>query len=114
MERVQEGTSFALIEIRKGTSFEEIRRQLVEMNFSPEEINSIMRNADHLSIGLDYGSTIRKSTKEYFYLGIVLFVIGIAVTVFSFTRTIDNSTIFMIGPGAIVLGASIIYRNYIR
>lgn len=84
------------------------------MNFSPEEINSIIRNADHLSIGFDYGFTIRKSTKEYFYLGIALFVIGIAITVFSFTKTIDNSTIFMIGPGAIILGASIVYRNYSR
>jgi hypothetical protein len=112
MDQLSEGTAFALQEIINGTSFDEIRRLLVEHNYSSDEVNSIMKMADHLSMSIDYGSSQHKKRKEYIYLGIALLIAGIGVTIFSYFKAVERSSFYIITLGPIIAGIAIVRRNY--
>ncbi len=112
MDQFTEGTAFALQEMRKGTSFDEIRRLLVEQNYSPDEVNSIMKMADHMYISQDFHKIDRSRAQEYFYVGITLFILGVAITLISYFDLIDMGNYFILAFGPILGGGAIALKNY--
>lgn len=112
MADTTDATAYALGEMRKGTSYDEIRRNLVEMNFSPDEVISIMKMADHMSMSYDYGTSIRKNSKEYFWFGFALLVAGIGMSIYALLSSVENTTIYFVALGPVFGGGSLMYRNY--
>lgn len=112
MDQLTEGTAFAIKMMRNGTSFNEIRRLLVEHNYTPDEVNSIMKMADHLSMSIDYVSSANKNRKEYLYFGVTLLSAGLTVAIFSYFKGVESLSFYIIALGPIIAGTALVRRNY--
>ena len=66
MDQLTEGTAFAIKMMRNGTSFNEIRRLLVEHNYTPDEVNSIMKKSHHILLLLMVKPYISSILKELY------------------------------------------------
>lgn len=89
---------------KQGESYSEIRIELENLGYNPEDIKRIIRQIDELILAENNKKSSDLKSKEYRTVGIVLIAIGLLVTLGSLTGLIPMPGYFTILIGPIVIG----------
>lgn len=95
-------------EVKNGMSFETVRNQLSQSNFSPEEIKFIIREIDNSLIYNDFKKQDKSSRNEFLRLGIFLTGLGLLITISTFFGIVNLGNQFILAYGPIIAGISVI------
>lgn len=91
-------------EVANGMDFQQVRNQLSKAGFEQEEISQMIKVIDNHLIHVDLSKSNRSVKREYFWVGVFLFSLGIISTLITFFGIVNMGSNFLIVYGPIIAG----------
>lgn len=84
--------------------FGQARKEMEMLGFEPDEINMIIRHIDNELISYELDKSDRRTGREFFWVGLVLFAAGVFFTIGTYTGFIDLGNVWILNYGPIIAG----------
>ncbi len=93
---------------------DQVRKELVSNGASKEEIKAIVRQVDYYLQKRELSKTKKNHAKDFIGIGVVLSLVGVGITMGTYTEIIPSGNSFLIVYGPIIGGVSLLIGGWIE
>lgn len=97
-----------------GMSYSEIRNELTQRGVDEEGVRIVIRSIDNKILSGEYSKTANSKKSAFFWIGLVVFLLGLFLTLGTYTGVINTGNSYIVAFGPLLGGLFLMSSGTIR